>query len=184
VQRAQQRIEGLRVNRTVRRFYAPKRSQSAREIAALYRALRKGREDQKDEPGSADFYYGEMEMRRAASGFGAERLILNLYWLISGYALRSSRALVAVLAALVVAALLFMAAGFDVQPPPATPAAAVAGTAFPDALLFSARTALGLSSDPPPRLTAWGGVIQIAVRVTVPVLLGLAVLSIRGRVKR
>ena len=33
---------------------------------ALYRALRKGREDVKDEPGAADFYYGEMEMRRLA----------------------------------------------------------------------------------------------------------------------
>ena len=37
-------------------------------IAGLYRALRKGREDAKDEPGAADFYYGEMEMRRHAHG--------------------------------------------------------------------------------------------------------------------
>ena len=34
-------------------------------ITAIYRALRKGREDSKDEPGAVDFYYGEMEMRRA-----------------------------------------------------------------------------------------------------------------------
>jgi hypothetical protein len=33
-------------------------------IAAVYRELRKGREDAKDEPGAADFYYGELEMRR------------------------------------------------------------------------------------------------------------------------
>jgi hypothetical protein len=33
------------------------------DIAGLYRALRKGREDARDEPGAADFYYGEMEMR-------------------------------------------------------------------------------------------------------------------------
>ena len=37
------------------------------QIAGLYRALRKGREDTKDEPGAADFYYGEMEMRRGPS---------------------------------------------------------------------------------------------------------------------
>ena len=37
-----------------------RRSRSPR----IYRALRKGREDGKDEPGAADFYYGEMEMRR------------------------------------------------------------------------------------------------------------------------
>ena len=38
----------------------------AREVAGVYRDLRKGREDNKDEPGAADFYYGEMEMRRLA----------------------------------------------------------------------------------------------------------------------
>jgi hypothetical protein len=36
------------------------------QLAGLYRALRKAREDAKDEPGAADFYYGEMEMRRHA----------------------------------------------------------------------------------------------------------------------
>jgi hypothetical protein len=35
------------------------------QIAGLYRALRKGRGDIKDEPGAADFYYRVMEMRRA-----------------------------------------------------------------------------------------------------------------------
>ena len=37
-------------------------------LAALYRELRKGREDAKDEPGAADFYYGECEMRRRDPG--------------------------------------------------------------------------------------------------------------------
>jgi hypothetical protein len=32
-------------------------------LAVLYRALRKAQEDNKNEPGAADFYYGEMEMR-------------------------------------------------------------------------------------------------------------------------
>jgi uncharacterized protein YjbI with pentapeptide repeats len=43
------------------------------EIAGVYRALRKGREDNKDEPGAADFYYGEMEMRRHARGNASNR---------------------------------------------------------------------------------------------------------------
>lgn len=34
-------------------------------LIGLYRAPRKGRGDIKDEPGAADFYYREMEMRRA-----------------------------------------------------------------------------------------------------------------------
>ena len=33
-------------------------------LAGLYRQLRKAQEDTKNEPGAADFYYGEMEMRR------------------------------------------------------------------------------------------------------------------------
>jgi hypothetical protein len=68
------------------------------QIAGLYRALRKGREDIKDEPGAADFYYGEMEMRRHAGRLSArspegqsggasrgrmERGILWAYWLVS-----------------------------------------------------------------------------------------------------
>jgi hypothetical protein len=86
-----------------------------------YRALRKGREDRKDEPGAADFYYGEMEMRRQgpfrheakpAPGSrratpGGERLILWLYWLVSGYGLRASRALIALVVTVVVFAFLF-----------------------------------------------------------------------------
>ncbi|MEV5463763.1 pentapeptide repeat-containing protein, partial [Streptomyces cellulosae] len=34
------------------------------QLAPVYRALRKAFEDAKNEPGAADFYYGEMEMRR------------------------------------------------------------------------------------------------------------------------
>ncbi|HTD58661.1 MAG TPA: hypothetical protein VK672_07175 [Solirubrobacteraceae bacterium] len=32
---------------------------NAGQVAAVYRALRKGLEDNRDEPGAADFYYGE-----------------------------------------------------------------------------------------------------------------------------
>jgi hypothetical protein len=36
----------------------------AERLAKVYRALRKGREDEGNAPGAGDFYYGEMEMRR------------------------------------------------------------------------------------------------------------------------
>ena len=74
-------------------------------ITVLYRALRKSREDAKDEPGAADFYYGEMEMRRhdrgkshANQGWSrglVSRGVLTAYWLVSGYGLRAWRALAA-----------------------------------------------------------------------------------------
>jgi hypothetical protein len=88
----------------------------AGQIASIYRQLRKAREDAKDQPGAADFYYGEMEMRRHAppgtrSGAGArlksrgEHVLLWVNWLTSGYGLRASRAL----AALAVTVVLFSA---------------------------------------------------------------------------
>ncbi|MFD7462804.1 MULTISPECIES: pentapeptide repeat-containing protein [unclassified Streptomyces] len=64
-------------------------------LGVLYRQLRKSFEDNKDEPGAADFYYGEMEMRRhdRSRSSPAERGLLHAYWVLSGYGLRASRAL-------------------------------------------------------------------------------------------
>jgi uncharacterized protein YjbI with pentapeptide repeats len=148
------------------------------QIAAIYRALRKGREDNKDEPGAADFYYGEMEMRRHdPTKPRAERLVLFLYWLFSGYALRASRALAWLLGVLAVASLLLAAVGFQQSP---------AGWSFParlgTAVLVALEGALFRASEQ--QLAYLGRLIQIALRFAGPVLLGLAVLSIRGRVKR
>jgi uncharacterized protein YjbI with pentapeptide repeats len=82
-------------------------------LAALYRDLRKGREDAKDEPGAADFYYGECEMRRHdPSTPRAERLVLWLYWLLSGYGLRAWRALTALVLAVVLAGIVLAFWGF------------------------------------------------------------------------
>ena len=64
------------------------------ELASVYRALRKATEDAKNEPDAADFYYGEMAMRRhdRARPCG-ERTLLTVYWALSGYGLRALRAL-------------------------------------------------------------------------------------------
>ena len=103
--------------------------EDAGTIASMYRALRKGREDTKNEPGAADFYYGEMEMRRHPSmqGVGGtdgaargrmERGLLTSYWLVSGYGLRAWRAL-AWLAGLTAAfAAAFHLIGFTRPPQP------------------------------------------------------------------
>jgi hypothetical protein len=161
----------------------------AGQIAGLYRALRKGREDAKDEPGAADFYYGEMEMRRHARGrtsstrnhgaqtpYGGrmERIILSAYWLVSGYGLRVWRALtwLAVLTAVFAAALHLI--GFTRAPQP---------TSYWTSLLYAFRATLSLP-DNDVALTAWGKLLQALLRLTGPLLLGLALLALRGRVKR
>jgi uncharacterized protein YjbI with pentapeptide repeats len=72
-------------------------------LAAVYRSLRKALEDGKNEAGAGDFYYGEMEARRTSAATPpAERFILLMYWLFSGYGQRAFRALAA-LGALVAA---------------------------------------------------------------------------------
>jgi hypothetical protein len=54
-------------------------------LAPVYRRLRKSLEDGKNEPDAADFYYGEMEMRRHdRKRPRAERALLGLYWAVSG----------------------------------------------------------------------------------------------------
>ena len=85
-------------------------------LVVLYRSLRKSEEDAKNEPGAADFYYGEMEMRRNVEGVSwVERLILRLYWAVSGYALRAWRSIATLAAVVLLAAVAFAFWGF---PPP------------------------------------------------------------------
>jgi hypothetical protein len=180
----------------------PERILHPQEIEAQYRALRKGAEESKNEPGAADFYYGEMEMRRQDSAKPkAERLVLLLYWLTSGYALRASRALAWLLGVLIVATVLLATAGLK---QPATVQATITGSPPNQTIRFQAPTTSPATTSLPARLgtaalvavegavfrtsdqqlTYVGRLIQAALRFAGPILLGLAVLSIRGRVKR
>jgi hypothetical protein len=151
-------------------------------VAGVYRALRKGREDAKDEPGAADFYYGEMEMRRhdhgtadsAGSRGRATRSVLFAYWLVSGYGLRAWRSLVALAVVTALLALAFYFIGFTRPPEPAS---------YWTSLLFAFRSTISLT-DSQVTLTAWGSFFQALLRITGPVLLGLTLLALRGRVKR
>jgi uncharacterized protein YjbI with pentapeptide repeats len=147
------------------------------QLATLYRELRKGREDSKDEPGAADFYYGEMEMRRHNPDTPlGERFVLWLYWLTSGYALRGLRALICLAVIVLALAGLLHAVGFR-------PVHPVTPRSFWSSLLYAAESTLSLGTSDI-RLTGWGRALRIVLRLTGPVLLGLALLSVRNRVKR
>jgi uncharacterized protein YjbI with pentapeptide repeats len=170
-------------------------------LAELYRELRKGREDAKDEPGAADFYYGECEMRRYDPRTPkAERLVLWAYWLLSGYALRASRAVLAWVLLVVAGAVILAGIGFKPSVSPQIVAVdASRGEAIyerrdtkrpssmeqlPDALAFSAESTVSLLRALDRALTLSGRWAQMILRVLGPVLFGLAVLSLRGRVRR
>ena len=146
---------------------------SAREVAAVYRDLRRSLEARADQPGAADFYYGEMEMRRLSrETAGGERLLLWLYWATSGYGLRASRALIWL--AVVVAAGAILAHRLAFQAP---------STGWSTAVLFALRSVLpGVRK--PQMLTEAGEAIEIALALLGPLLFGLFLLALRGRVRR
>ncbi|WP_370949527.1 pentapeptide repeat-containing protein [Amycolatopsis sp. cg5] len=167
----------------------------ARQIEQTYRALRKAFEDVKNEPGSADFYYGEMEMRRRGSESRAERFLLYCYWLLAGYGLRAWRALTALAVTVAVGTVIFVSAGFATAATTSfvpTSGGTYVQTTVPgprpgwsDALSYSLHsiTSLIRPAGTIP-LTAAGNYTELTLRILGPLLLGLALLSIRARVKR
>ncbi|MGA5492560.1 pentapeptide repeat-containing protein [Streptomyces pseudogriseolus] len=177
------------------------------QLAPVYRALRKAFEDGKHEPGAADFYYGEMEMRRHADDIPrSERGLLTAYWALSGYGLRASRALAWLGIAMLLTIVLLMAFGLAQDTPKQTATGAVppgggkvtfeigkddpqnptgdrfTGKRFEKALNVTLDSVVFRSSGQD--LTTAGSYIEMTSRFTEPVLLGLAVLAIRNRVKR
>jgi len=184
-----------------RRGRAVEARSRARQVAQLYRALRKSKEDSKDEPGAADFYYGEMEMRRLGTRSPIERALLTAYWLVAGYGLRASRALAAFVIALVLGAIVFNESGFDRSPQLAIGIVRVLPTTgevvygrvqqpgarlgFGAAVEYSIRSSTSLLQPTQPRpMTYAGKGAEAVLRLLGPLLLGLTILSLRNRVKR
>jgi hypothetical protein len=137
---------------------------------------------------------------------GAERLILNLYWLISGYSLRGLRTLLALLVLLAVATWLIAAVGFpDPEPVTAFTASMIGipprqstqadpqlaftvtskesfGVRLRTAAVVALEGAVFRASEQ--ELSYKGRIIQDLVRILGPILIGLTLLSVRNRVKR
>jgi len=174
-------------------------SAKARRLAQLYRDFRKSRQDVQNEMGAADFYYGEMEMRRRSDPW-ATRLLLGVYWAVSGYGLRPLRAF-AMLAMLVfVATFALNASGVE----DARPVSSVGrgstfeidlvtdmvledqtGTpGFGEIFLFVLGSLVGVSTFNTEMLTTTGQAVRVVLRFAGPVFLALAVLAVRSRVKR
>jgi uncharacterized protein YjbI with pentapeptide repeats len=169
------------------------------EIARLYRSLRKAREDSRDSPGAADFYYGEMEMRRmyarkqlsGASGFperalqGGNALLLELYRMLGGYGVRPSRPLVMFIV-LVTAGTLIIDLGGLVHSSSIVSAKTTPGSAvgLGGSLVFVLRSALLLPTSSAVVLGTGAEWVQIAARVLGPLSIGLFGFGVRARVQR
>lgn len=179
------------------------------DLAPVYRALRKASEDAKNEPDAADLYMGEMEMRRHDHERPpGERALLTAYWLLSGYGLRALRAVGWLLATMTATVLTLMMWGLPAHDPkphttgtlPATGQRVDWVTDNPDPVLtgpyadrFSvtraekaARVAVNsvVFRSTGQNLTTAGTYTEMLSRFFEPVLLTLAVLAVRARVKR
>ncbi|GGQ47986.1 pentapeptide repeat-containing protein [Streptomyces mutabilis] len=178
------------------------------QLAPVYRALRKALEDSKNEPGAADFYYGEMEMRRHdhTTTSPAERGLLHAYWMLSGYGLRALRALGWLAATMLVTLVLLMGFGLPKEDPKQEATGTVppgggkvtfeikkgdlrnptgnrfTGKRFEKALNVTFNSVVFRSSGQD--LTTAGTYIEMTSRFMEPALLALAVLAVRGRIKR
>lgn len=158
------------------RWYRPESPADSRDPATLsetYRALRRGRETARDRPGAADFYYGEMEMRRHAARSVPDRVILTAYWWISGYGLRASRPLAAYVALVIVLAVALQRWGLKSSAPFDSVLAYVLATTT-----VLARPATDLALD------TFGSYLQVVARVLGPALVALTLLALRSRVTR
>jgi uncharacterized protein YjbI with pentapeptide repeats len=144
-----------------------------RQLASTYRALRKSLEDSKDTPGAADFYYGEMEMRRHSKATPwFERALIWAYWILSGYGVRASRSILGLLIVVAAFGWLYAEVGF------------VTDSSLLTGLLAASRAALLIPYDDAPTLSHAGEAFQIGLRLLGPLLVGLTLLSIRARIKR
>jgi hypothetical protein len=113
-----------------------------------------------------------MEMRRHGDTSRAEHAVIWLYWLVSGYGLRASRALIALAATVLLFAALFTI--WDIH----------GGASFLDDLVFSLQSTISLVRAPEEGLPTEGQVLEIGLRLLGPLFFGLALLSLRGRLKR
>ncbi|MCX4632889.1 pentapeptide repeat-containing protein [Streptomyces sp. NBC_01443] len=178
-------------------------------LAPMYRQLRKALEDAKNQPDAAGFYYGEMEMRRKSHERPwIERFLLTVYWAVSGYGLGAARALLWLLIAVAASVVTLMAWGLPKESPKQTSTGTLISqritltTSTPapqnpdesylermaDAERFEGSLRVVINSvvfrSSGQDLTIAGTYIEMVSRVTEPVLLGLALLAIRERVKR
>jgi len=191
-------------------------SHSPLDVSTIYRDLRKSLEDAKNEPAAADFYYGEMEMRRLSRRkFSAstgkiergtpfiERVLLTAYWALSGYGLRASRALLALVFLVLIAANMLTHEQYATLSSPQPQIESVdlsSGVvhmtspprdiepSFPIALEYAARQSLSLlqtrSAIPELVTHGLGTWLDFLLRFAGPALLALAILAVRGRTKR
>lgn len=155
-------------------------------IERVYRELKQNYEDRRDYERARDFHYGEKEMRRKnpATGYGL-KLLLYVYWLVSGYGEKALRPLVCTAVLLLICTFLYLAVGIASKG-----GAQLSWTNlsdWPEAVLYSFRVMTLLKPDelePVRDAKMIHTLVYTVESIAGPVLLGLFGLALRQRLKR
>lgn len=160
---------------------------NAKTVEGIYRQLRSALEAAKAYPDAADFYYGEMEMRRlAARRLSVERAVLAAYKLVAGYGVRASRALATYLLAVVLVALGFRYGTdwFVADPAKVAGSTGLRFGAFWDCVAIAAKNSVTFFGGISEGLTAAGTALMFLLRLVGPASFALIILALRSRVYR
>jgi len=150
-------------------------------IERLYRQLKQNYEDQKDYERASDFHYGEKEMRRANKKGSPRglRLLLTLYWLLSGYGERWVRPLM--WAAVVFGVTTFNYWWWDFLQ---SRGSAPGPPEWWEFCLYSLQVMLLMKPSQLTVIGCGGRIIYILQSILGPLILGLFALAVRQRLKR
>ena len=171
---------------------------SPRELESLYRQLRAGLEASKAAPAAADFFYGEMEARRAHTRWQGQpvrlgRLLASRYlslrwWLLSlykwcaGYGVRAWRAFASYFVTVIGIGLLFYFLKGQLIDLDATVKPDV--DTYLEAMTFSLRNSINLFRAPDTGLEPLGIMVLVLGRLLGVAFLALAVIGLRSHTER
>jgi hypothetical protein len=157
------------------------------QVENAYRQLRVAQEAAKASHAAADFYYGEMEMRRIGMPIrSGERLLLATYRLVAGYGVRAGRALAGYLAIIFSAGLLlrFSTTAWVADQAKVLDSSGLSFDSYVDCVTVALRYSVSFLSGSLGGLTGAGTVLVFVLRLAGPAAFALILLALRARVQR
>jgi hypothetical protein len=161
----------------------PRQLSNHAQVEALYRQLRAALEQSKAAPDAADFYYGEMEMRRHRAG-RLEAALLHVYKALGGYGVRAWRPLAAYFALITLTVIALLIEPIRSHLVTATVVDSLDITKPGGAIGFVLRNSTSIFSAPATELTGLGTSLFVFERYAAVSLLALFVLAVRSKVQR
>jgi uncharacterized protein YjbI with pentapeptide repeats len=152
-------------------------------LERLYRDLKQNYENRKNYELAGDFHYGEKQMRKKNPETPpGQRILLSLYWLISGYGERYDRPLICGALLLAVCAFGYLALGLEADPGKVRLALDKPGD-WLRSLHYSLQVMTLLSPDDL-QPVGWSKPLKTLETLLGPFFLALLALAIRQRLKR